>query len=197
MRALFVVGEGYDGPEAGLELETHPGVAHLSEDDAGPLVRVQLGYADAGSLLRYLRMVFPGAEAHVVGLRCQDCRALATVNLHLLGAEESGHWCDDCVPEERRAEWERNRKRGELPHEKRATVDAVSYYLRSAYGHKVEDVEEMLRVNPYSIATAASRGMTVEACAVDIHRRWSASSARLRLEQAAAADGVPWGDKAK
>ena len=189
MRALFVTAEGYEGPEATLELETHGGVAFLSEDEAGPLARVQIGYADAGSLLRWLRMVFPNAEAHVTGMRCKVCGQLATVNLHLLGAEGSGHWCEDHVPEDKRAEHEANRTRGELPHERTATVDAVSYYLRSAYGLKPDEVAEALRQHPYTIATAASRGMTVEAVAVDVQRRWSSASGRLRLEQAAAQAG--------
>lgn len=189
MRAVFEVAEGYQGPEPDLVLEMHKGVALQAADEQGPYARLAIGERDAGSLLRWLRLTFPGAEAHVTGLRCQECGALATVNLHLLGAEQSGHWCEDCVPPERRAEWERNRARGALPHETTATLDGVSYYLRSAYGMEPDEIAEALRAHPYTIATAASREMSVESVAVDIWRRWSKASARLQLEQAAAESG--------
>lgn len=191
MRALFTVGEGYEGPGAEVELVTHGGVAFQTQDEEGQLVRLQLGYKDAGSLLRWLRIVFPGAEANVVGVRCQVCQAIATVNLHVLGAEATGHWCDDCVPEEKRKEFEANLSRGARPHDATATLDAVSYYLRSAYGYKPEEIAEMLRRHPYTIATAAGRSMTVEAVAVDIHKKWMTASGRLVLEQAAAQAGNP------
>ena len=190
MRAQFVTAEGYDGPEPTLELELHDGVMRLALGEDGKRIgRLELGYHDAGSLLRWLRMAFPNAEANVTGLRCQECGQLATVNLHLLGAEGSGHWCKSCAPDEKRAEHEANAARGARPHEQLAHVDGVSYYLRSAYGMKPDEIAEALRAHPYTVATAASSGMTVEAVAVDIRERTAKASARLRLEQAAAQDG--------
>ncbi|HEU01414.1 hypothetical protein LCGC14_0273170 [marine sediment metagenome] len=185
MRALFVVAEGYKGENSGCELETHNGVATHTQDNQGPLVRLQIGYRDAGSLMRWLWMVFPDAEANVIGCRCA-CGKLATVNLHLLGDKPSGHWCDDCVPEDKREEFEENKARGAHPHEKRATEEAVRYYLRSAYGYTVEEVADAIREHPYTIASAAGKGMSVEECAVDINRRRTRPSPRVQLEEAAA-----------
>jgi len=185
MRALFVTGEGYDGPASECELLTHGGVAFRSEDASGPLVRLQIGSRDAGSLLRWIHATFPDADANVVGLRCDVCGSLATVNLHLLGGEGSGHWCAEHVPEDKRAEHEANLARGARPHEAVATLEGVSYYLRSAYGYKPDEILEALRVHPYTVQIAANQGMTVEAVAVDINRRRSRPSARLALEKAA------------
>ena len=70
MRAQFVTAEGYDGPEPTLELELHDGVMRLALGEDGKRIgRLELGYHDAGSLLRWLRMAFPNAEANVTGLR--------------------------------------------------------------------------------------------------------------------------------
>lgn len=152
------------------ELEMHEGTGSIGGEADGWQVRVKLGEKDAGSLRRYLDLVFPEAKAEVIGERCKECDDLATATTRSNG--ETSYWCARCHPEA-----------GDgipRPQRKRATVEGVRYLLRSAYGMNSRDADEALRQHPYTIEAAAAKGLTVEQVTDDVARK-----VRARLQREA------------
>ena len=160
------------GPE-GVELDLHEGAGQLAADDGGAYLRVELGNRDAGSVLQFIRHAYPdGVDTVPVG---HDCAGLGCLSEPTKGEGELV-WCDEHAPD--RASIEELAR----PQRTLATVEGVRYYLRSAYGMSAPEANEAIAMHPYSIAMAASRGMSVEAVAVDVARRTREGSGRLRLE---------------